>query len=190
MTPATLISGKTHRPAREDEPVTMAASLTPVVDALFDSARSRARAASAAAARDVRTELEQARNEAARILGEARADGARAAARRADAQLAAVRRDARGVVLSARRAAYDVLRRRATEALERQGATPSGRELGRLLETLARERVGAGSSVRRTGPGALSVRATAGNRHAAIGPAELVDAALRALAAEVESLWT
>jgi len=168
----------------------MAASLAPVVGALFDSARRRAQAASAAAARDVHSELERAHSEAARILGEARADGARAAAQRADVQLAAVHREAREVILTARRTAYDTLRRRVIEALERQGATPAGRQLGVLLETLARERVGAPSSVRRTGPGALSVQATAGNRRAAIGPAELVDAAFRALSSEVESLWT
>ncbi|HUI03191.1 MAG TPA: hypothetical protein VLZ77_06600 [Acidimicrobiales bacterium] len=188
MTPAAPARGTRHRRAPAGGAV--AAALVPVVDALAGAARTRADALAAAAERDAATEVGRARREAARIVGAARASGARAAEQRAALQRAAARRDARQAVLAARRASYETLRRRAVEALERQGATPAGRELGELLEAMARARVGPVSAVSRAGPGALGVEATSDHRRAAIGPAALVDWALQALADGVESLWS
>jgi len=178
-----------HLRAKAPAPGTMAADLGPVVDALVDAARTRAQAVSVAADHDVAAELAQAHDAAERILGEARADGTRAAEQRAARQLAGARREAREVVLAARRAAYETLRRQAIEALERHGATPAGRQLGELLETMARARVGTQCTVSRSGRGALGVLATSDHRRAAIGPATLVDWALQARATQVESLW-
>jgi len=168
----------------------MTDALSPVMQALFESARSRADELSAAAESDARAELARAQAEAERILEEARAEGRDAATHRVNLQLAAARREARGTVLAARRGAYDELRRRCLESLERQAATPAGRRLSHLLGTLVHERVGGSATVVRTGTGGLGARARVGNRCAEIGPEVLVDIVLQTLGLEVESLWT
>ncbi len=164
-------------------------AVTPVAEALLDDARRQAAAVSAAADGDAESELRRAREEAAHILREARTEGRRAAARRATAEVAAAHREARDAMLSARRDAYLEVRRRAVEALAQQADTPAGRRLGRRLESLARARVDPSAVVRRSGPGSLTVSATSGNRRAVIGATDLVDAALRALAEQVATLW-
>jgi sarcosine oxidase gamma subunit len=103
--------------------------------------------------------------------------------------LAATHREAREILLAARRRAYEILRQRAYEVLLLQAATQEGRQLSQRLETLVRDRVGASASVRRVGPGGLGVVAEAGNRRAAFGPSELVEQALVSLGPEIETLW-
>jgi len=168
----------------------MVGALAAVADALAKDAGRRAETARAAAERDARAELARANDVAQRMLAEARADGTRAASQQAELDLAAATRQARGTVLATRRTAYHAVRRRALELLEQRADSPAGRQLGDLLEHLARARIGPSATVRRTGPGSLGVVATSENRRAVIGPAELVDATLRALADEVATLWS
>jgi cell division septum initiation protein DivIVA len=177
------------RQRRGATPAELGESLAPVADALLGSARRRADAVSAAAERDADAVLARAQEEAERLVSEARAEGAKAGERRAAADVAAARREARGTVLAAQSVALERLRQRAIEVLEQRGDTAAGRGLGDALERLARERVGGEPTVRRFGPGGLSVSASSERRQVAIGPAELVDRAIQALAAEVESLW-
>ena len=167
----------------------MTATVAPVVDALGDDARLKGAVILAAAEQDAAATLARARDEAAAVLAQARADGERAAARRAAAEVAAAHRAARRDILAARRRAYLTVRRRAIEELARLGDTEEGRHLGAVLEELARARVGPSPSVHHSGPGALTVTASSGKRRAVIGPDELVDRALRAVAHEVATLW-
>jgi len=166
------------------------AALAPVVDALIASADARARDERAAAQADAHAELARARAEAAGLLGEARTDGALAADHTVAVQLAEARRAARETILSARRDAYETLRRRTVEALELHTATPAGRWLGERVAALVRDRVGAAATVHRAGPGQLAAVAESGHWRAALGPAELVDQALESLATEIVALWT
>jgi len=168
----------------------MVGALASVADALAADAGQHAETVRSAAERDARAELARANDVAQRMLAEARADGTRAASQQAELDLAAATRQARGTVLAAQRTAYDAVRRRALELLEQRAGSPAGRQLGVLLEHLARARIGPPATVHRTGPGSLGVVATSGNRRAVIGPAELVDAALDALADEVAALWS
>jgi len=180
-----------HRRATDpSEPGPTTDALSPVTEALFESARSRADELAAAAESDARAELERAWTEAERILEGARAEGRDTATHRVNLQLAAARREARGTVLAARRRAYDELRRQCLESLEGQAATPQGTRLSAFLGSLVHERVGESADVVRLGPGSLGVRATLRNRGAQVGPEVLVDTVLRTLGSEVESLWT
>jgi len=182
--------GPTRGRGRHRDASAIAATVVPVAEALTEDARRSAEAVLAAAERDARAELARANDVAQRMLAEARADGTRAASEQADLDLAVAARQARAAVLAARRAAYDALRRRALELLEQRATSPSGRRLGDLLEHLARARVGPSARVHRAGPGSLDVTATSGNRRAVIGPAQLVDDALRTMADEVATLWS
>ena len=168
---------------------TIDAALSPVTDALTGAARARAQAIGATAEADARTQLAAARHEADRLLAEARDEGDHAGGHAAAALLAASHREARAILLAARRRAYELLRQRAYELLLLQAVTQEGQQLSRRLETLVRNRVGASGSVRRVGPGGLGVVAEAGSRRAACGPSELVEQALVSLGPEIESLW-
>jgi vacuolar-type H+-ATPase subunit E/Vma4 len=167
----------------------MQASLVPVADAIVDAALARAQATRSVAAEDARAELARARQEAARILDEARSDGTAAAAATAASQLTIARREARETVLAARRRAYETLRGGAVTALVQQAATPDGRRLAGRLQALVRDRVGASASVHAAGPGNLGAVAESGNRRAELEPAELVDQALESLGARIAALW-
>jgi len=173
----------------EREQAVMEAALRPVVDAVTDAARARGHATRATAAADVRAELARARREAHGILDEARADGDAAAAATAAIQVAMARREAREMVLAARRAAYETLREQAVAALVAQATSPEGLQLAARLQRLVRDRVGATAAVRSGGPGNLRAVAESGNRRAEVEPQALVDHALESLGADIEALW-
>jgi len=161
----------------------------PVGDAIVDAALARAQATRAAAAADARLELARAREEAARILDEARFDGTAAATATAASELTIARREARETILAARRRAYETLRDGAVKELVHRAATPDGRRLAERLQALVRDRVGASASVHTAGPGNLGAVAESGNRRAELEPDELVDQALESLGAGIEALW-
>jgi len=175
--------------ASPDAPGGLESELAPVVAALWVSARSRANAISEASEQGAAAELARAGAEAERILRQARLDGTAAADQTAAILIANARRQAHEVVLLARTAAYQALRTRTLDALQEQASTPEGRRLAELLEALVRRRVGATTLARPGGAGGLSAAAERDNRRASIGPEQLLDRALQALAGEVESLW-
>ena len=187
LSPTTATSGPRARSIAGR--VKTEAALAPVADALVEAARARAQAERGGAEEDARTEFARARAEAEQMLVEARADGEEAAERSAGAQLAMARREAHETILAARRRAYDTLRSNAIKSLERQAASPEGRQLAERLVSLVRKRVGPSASVHRDGSDALAAVAEAGNRRAALGPSALVDWVLESLATEIEALW-
>lgn len=170
-------------------PDTVAAELHPVITALGDEARSRAAAILSGADRDASAELADARDEAERILRQAERDGTEAASRVAVIRIAKARRDARQAVLTAQRTAYETVRDRALDELERRASTPAGRRLGGHLEALVQARIGATAPTHGTRRAPLEAAAERGNCRASIGPAELVEQALQSLSSEISSLW-
>src|SRR5271157_5799876 len=110
---ATVTRPSRRRSTRaEQERAALELALRPATDALMDAARRRADATRTAAAADARAELARARAEAQRMLDEARADGDGAGVAAGAVQVAIARREAREMVLAARRAAYETLRAR------------------------------------------------------------------------------
>ncbi len=167
----------------------MATALEPVSEALIEAARQRAGKVRASATEDIRTETARAHAQAERILVQAKAEGAAAAAWLSSLQLAAARREAHETVLGARRRAYQMLRHDAIEALRSRGATEEGRRLVDRLSALVGERLGDDAPVHMAGADPLVVEAQFGNRRATIGPASLVDHVLLSMTDEVEGLW-
>ncbi|MDR3647863.1 MAG: hypothetical protein P4L20_02130 [Acidimicrobiales bacterium] len=167
----------------------MASALEPVSEALVEKARLGAEQQLADASEDVRVELSRAHAEARRLLAEARAQGASAAESVASLQLVEARRDAREMVLRARRRAYEALRHDAIGALERRAKTTEGRMLIDQLSALVEECLGGDAPIDRAEHGALVVEARSGNRRVAIGPTMLIDHVLLSMAEQVEGLW-
>ena len=168
----------------------MAAGLEPVRNALAESARRNVADERARVEDEVRLDMARVHVEVDGILARARTEGAGAAGWIAALQLAAARRDAREMVLGARRRVYQSLRREAIDAIEARASTPEGQMLVERLSVLVSERLGGDARVNRTGPGTLAVEAESGLRRAAIGPASLVDYVLSSMTEEVEGLWT
>ena len=167
----------------------MASALEPVSEALVATARLTAEQQRADAVEGVRVELSTARAEADRLLAEARVQGASAAELVASLQLVEAHRQAREMVLGARRRAYEALREDAIGALALRATTTEGRMLTDRLSALVEERLGRDISIDQAERDVLVVEAQSGNRRAAIGPAMLIDHVLLAMAEEVEELW-
>jgi vacuolar-type H+-ATPase subunit E/Vma4 len=188
--PSSVKGSPARRTGRPDTGPALEQALAPVVDALILTAEARAAAAHAEAREAARIELTRARAEARQLLAEARAEGTKAAVQEGVARVALARREALGIVLAARRVAYETLRQDAVEALVRHSATPEGRLLAERLLALVGERVGPGASVQLVERDGLEAQAECGNRRAALGPDALVDQVLASLATEVGVLWT
>lgn len=164
-------------------------ALGPVVEAILASARSEAEDVRAAAAADERVELSKAHGEAVRTVDQGRAQGVSAAAWISSLQLAAARREARQIVLAARRRAYEKLRHDAVEALVRRSSTPEGRALSRRLAVLVGELIDAHVPEEGEGFSGLELEVESVGRRVSIGPEALVDHVLSTMSEEVEALW-
>lgn len=167
----------------------MVAYLRPVSDALVSSARRSADELISASDADALSELTRARAEADRLVAEARSQGESAARWMAELQLAEARRQAREMILGARRRAYETLRRESLAALERHARTPEGRKLAERLESVVGDRIGAGASVSRTGSEFYGFEARSHDRRAVVGPMLLVDHVIMSMTDEVQELW-
>jgi vacuolar-type H+-ATPase subunit E/Vma4 len=168
----------------------MRESLYPVEEALVSGARREARVRTDTAESEAREVLAAARAEAARVLAQARAEGEWAAYRAAAAGLMAARVEARGVVLEARRRAFEALRRGALEELARRAGTAEVHALLEREAAWARSRVGAGATVRPGEPTDLDVVIERGNRRVVMTAGDLVDRQLAVMGSTVEELWT
>ena len=167
----------------------MASALEPVSEALVAAARRRAEQQRADAIEDVRVELSRAHAEADRLLAQARVQGASAAEWVALRQLVEARRQAREMVLGARRRAYEALRQDAVETLTLRATTTEGRMLTDRLSALVEARLGRDASIDEAQRDVLVVDAQSGNRRVAIGPTMLIDHVLLSMTEEVEELW-
>jgi len=167
-------------------PATQAA-LDPVRDLLLARARAEADRTRAEAAAEAGAVLAEARDQAAAILAEARKRGATDGAEVAAAERAAAVRRARGVLLAARRQAYEALRRQARAAVRELRQDPGYPRLRRRLARLALEQAGPHAVVREPPEGGAVAEAP--GRRVDCSLDALADRAVDALGAEVEGLW-
>lgn len=192
MTPAVRTPARRSAPpATSEAPAGPGTDLSPVLEALARSARSRSEALLSEAREAASTELSEARAESARILRQARAEGEESASRSAAILSARTRRQAHEEVLAARRVVLETLRRRAAEAVEEKVATAGGEALVETLQAVVNARVGLapprGPATRPGSVGAITARTA--NRRASTSLEDVVDLVLNGLASEIESLW-
>lgn len=178
-------------PVAREAPAGPGTELSPVLEALARSARSRSEALLSEAREAASTELSEARAESARILRQARAEGEESASRSAAILSARTRRQAHEEVLAARRVVLETLRRRAAAAVQEKVATAGGGVLVGALQALVNVRVGLappeGPGPRPGSVGAITARTA--NRRASTSVEDIVELVLNGLASEVESLW-
>lgn len=165
--------------------------LEPVAVALVGDATLRAEAEQAAAEQEAGQLVAEAALAADRTVAAAAAEGREVARRTASLTLSRARRQGRGLVLAARRRAFEEARRQAVVLLgERLRHTPEGRAMvGGLARAMA-ARVGVPvSEVRESVDGAFGLRAERGRRRVQIDAADLVDASMGALSDDVGHPW-
>ena len=135
------------------------------------------------------TRLAEARAEAAALLERARLEGRTIATRERARRRGAAQRRAHELVLQARGALFDELRRRArTEALRLRADPAYPTLIDRLGET-ARTQLGADAELVTDPPDTGGVSASSGDRSVDYTLAALVDRTIEGLDGEVERLW-
>ncbi len=162
--------------------------LAPVRDALLTGAQADRERMLAGADAEASAILARAQGEADAVLAEARAQGEADAAGLLAAERARARRQARGVVLVAQRAAYDRLRSQVVRALPALRADPGYGPWRDVLSAHAREVLGADAVVSEHPDG--GVLAEAGGRRAVYTLEGLADEVIDALGPDVEGLWS
>lgn len=138
----------------------------------------------------VASELEVARRTAEAVLSQARSDGAAEAEREMELARARGQRSARGIVLAARREAYQGLCERARATAFELRATPGYGALLDRVERLVRQQLGDDTRIERDPVDLGGVLAEAHGRRVDYSLAALVDRSVRGLGEEVEQLWT
>jgi vacuolar-type H+-ATPase subunit E/Vma4 len=166
---------------------TVNVSLEPLRASLLAQARAEAAALLDAAGREAGQRRAAARTDAESLLRRAAAEReAAAAAARARSRLRA-RRDARAIVLRARREAYEELRAAAQTAAAGLCAQPGYPRLRERLAAAAREQLGPDAEV--TEPAGGGVLARAGERLVDCSLPTLVERCLAGLGPDLEELW-
>ncbi len=160
--------------------------LAVVRGALLERARRDAAAAADAARSFSDDELARAREEAARIVADARSQGVADAAVALGGERSRTLREARGRVLAAEREAYDELRRRTTAgvAVLLSDLAP---DVGARVAREAAERLGPDPAI---SDGAHGPVAVSTGRRLTLEPDHLVDLALAALGPDLAGLWS
>jgi vacuolar-type H+-ATPase subunit E/Vma4 len=185
--PLTTGPGRTPRRAQG----ALRVSLRVVEAALLGRAQGQARAVLEGAQRDADDELQRTRAAIPRLLEQARDEGHAAAAYAGESTIAQARSDARALVLSAERRAYEALRRGAIEELARRAAGRDGVDLRERIAALVVLRLGEPTTTApATGTTGLWVAAGGGGRQASVSVEALVDRQLAAMATEVAQLWS
>jgi vacuolar-type H+-ATPase subunit H len=178
----------TAGPAAAPPPDPVDAALAPVRTALVAAAQADAAAALAAAEAEATATVAAAEAQAAELVARARAEGAADA----EAMLAADRarggREARRIVLAARRQAYDLLRGRARAGVAALRADPAYPAILERLTARARALLGADAGIAPHPDG--GVLASAPGRRCDLSLPALADRAVDSLGPEVERLWT
>jgi vacuolar-type H+-ATPase subunit E/Vma4 len=164
-------------------------NLDAVRAALIADARADAASLLAAADHDARDRIARSHEEAAELVEAARAEGAREAAERLARQHAATRREAREVVLAARRQALDELRERARTAARGLALEDRYGELREHLRNLASFQLGPDAEIIDDPDGEPGVVARDGHRRVDYRLVTLADRAVEALGADVATLW-
>ncbi len=157
--------------------------------ALIADAEADAASLLAAADHDADDCIARSHEEAAELVEAARSEGAREAAERLARQHAATRREAREVVLTARRQALDELRERARTAARGLAREDRYGELRDRLRTLAASQLGPDAEILDDPDGEPGVVARDGYRRVDFRLVTLADRAVEALGADVATLW-
>jgi len=165
------------------------AGLRPVELALDHDATASGADRLARASDEAALVLAAARSRAARIVQQAREEGAAIGARLESAARAAARRDAREVVLRARDDAYQLLRQQVTEELAPRKDSNEARLLNRRLQRRAVEVLGPDAKLS-WDPVGVGLTAEAGSRRVDSSAVRLVNVSLAELGREVERLWS
>lgn len=162
-------------------------NLQPLRTSLLDRARAEAQSVLDAARREAGDRRAAARAEAGAVLRRAVADcDAAAGAARARRRLRA-RRQARAIVLRARRDAYEELRTGAQAAVADLRVQPGYAQLRERLAAAARDQLGADAEL--TEPAGGGVVARAGERLVDYSLPAMVERCLANLGPELEELW-
>lgn len=159
-------------------------AIAPLRAELLRTARHEAGQVRSQAEEDAARHLAAARRTAAELLAAARADGLAHAATDDKADRVRVQREARRLVLAARRDALDELRSRAGSAVR---DLRDDRALLHRLRDLVRDRLGAGGTMTEHPDGGIVGQAP--GRRVDAGLPALAARAIDELGAEVERLW-
>lgn len=163
------------------------AALAPVRETLLRGALSDAAAARARGDRAAAMRREQAAEDAAALLGRARAEGRSIARSAAAARARGARRQARGIVLAAQRRLYEELRSRAVQAALGLHDDPGYPALIERWRRAALASLGEGALVQDVPEG--GVRAGHGGRSLDLSLTALAEDAFERLGPEAGSLW-
>jgi vacuolar-type H+-ATPase subunit E/Vma4 len=164
-------------------------NLDAVRAALIADARTDASSLLAAADHDADNSMARSHEEAAQLREAARTEGAREAAERVARLHATTRREAREVVLTARRQALDDLRERARTAARALALEDQYGELRERLRSLAVFQLGPDAEILDDPDGEPGVVARDGHRRVDYRLVTLADRAVDALGADVATLW-
>lgn len=164
------------------------AALGPVRDALLDAAEADVRDIDDAARRDAGAVVGAAKDRAAAILRDARAEGEDEAAAAVAARLADARRAARAVVLAAQSDLYEELTNQAVSAAVALRDSPGYAPLRDALAGRARVALGPDAVIEEGSDG--GVVATEGSRRLDLSLSALALRELDQLGPEVSRLWT
>ncbi len=165
-------------------------NLDSVRAALIADARADAELLLAEADRDAEERLSEAGEEAAAMIEAAQREGARDAAERLARQRAATRREAREIVLTAKRRALDELRERAHTAVRELVDEDGYPALLDRLRMLAAAQLGPDACIRVDPDGEPGVIASGAHRRVDYRLVTLVDRAIDKLGEDVVMLWT
>lgn len=169
-------------------PTSSSDHLSPLRESLLSRARQDAAATVAAADEVARTTLAEARADAESLLVEARALGEREADTVLDAQRAQAVRQARAVVLGARRTVFDDLYRRARSTVQELRHDSDYPAILEALRQQLRRELGPEATIREHASGGV-VGQQAG-RSLAFSLDDLADRIVDRLGGEIEQLWS
>ncbi len=165
------------------------ADLRPVIDFLAEAARRRAERIVNDAAAQADATIAEAQGRADAILAAARESGAALARQSTAALLADARRDARHIVLTAKRQVYEEACAKARERLCGLANTSEASALNARLGVLARERLGDDAEVT-TIDGEIGIVARLGERSIDLGTDALLERTVASLGEVMGALWS
>jgi hypothetical protein len=160
-------------------------ALVPVIEALLSAAENQAAHEVSAAADLAAQAMSAARVQADGVLAEARVQGRADAAGAAGAELARGHREARGIVLAARKIAYDQLMALARAAVSRLLSEPDYPKWRESLVAIARRSLGPDAVIRDEPGGGIS--ASLDGRRLDLRLGDMADRAVAQIAGEAES---
>jgi vacuolar-type H+-ATPase subunit E/Vma4 len=161
--------------------------LAPLVSALLTHAQDQARATVDAAQAEADQVIGRARDEADALLSEARAKGRSDGTAVVAAERARAERSARGILLSAQRAAHDRARAESRAAVAALRADPRYPQIRQTLRDRALQQLGPDATVEE--PPCGGVVAVCGDRRLDLSFDALADDIVDRMGADAEGIW-